>query len=179
RHSNSKNLKIDTASAFELQHLARVARRSDGEAELLENPPRLRDLGSIRFGELPAAEPQAVLEADAHVAAHHRRHRGDEHLVAAGAQDRPVVSVAEQACGAALCCGRNCLYAAGSWVGLGSFGLRACGCTIAAPACAAPSAAAAISSGGSGRYGDMLSVWSEPVAAHVMTTLPCASATCE
>src|SRR2546427_2953942 len=96
-----KNLEIDIAAAFQLQHLARVVRRSDGEAELLENPPRLRDLGSIRFGELPAAEPQAVLEADAHVAAHHRRHRGDEHLVAAGAQDRPVVSVAEQAVGGA------------------------------------------------------------------------------
>src|SRR5438094_6251361 len=97
-----KNLEIDIAAAFQLQHLARVVRRSDGEAELLENPPRLRDLGSIRFGELPAAEPQAVLEADAHVAAHHRRHRGDEHLVAAGAPDRPVVSVAEQAVGGAL-----------------------------------------------------------------------------
>src|SRR2546430_3622341 len=47
------------------------------------------------------AEPQAVLQADAHVAAHHRRHRGDEHLVAPGAEHRPQVGVAEKAvCGA-------------------------------------------------------------------------------
>src|SRR5439155_24648015 len=102
RSRRKTNLKSDIPAAFELQHLARVVRRSNGEAELLENPPRLRDLGSIRFGELPASEPQAVLAADAHVAAHHRRHRGDEHLVAAGAQDRPVVRVAEQAVGGAL-----------------------------------------------------------------------------
>src|SRR2546428_6457070 len=102
RSRRRTSLKSHIPRSFQLEHLARVARRSDGEAELLENPPRLRDLGSIRFGELPAAKPQAVLEADAHVAAHHRRHRGDKHLVAAGAHDRPVVSVAEQTVGGAL-----------------------------------------------------------------------------
>src|SRR5213596_2403812 len=80
---------------------------------------------------------------------------------------------------AALIFGRNCLNTAGSCVGLPSFGLRACRCTIAAPACAAPIAAAAISSGVTGRYGDMLGVWIEPVTAHVMMTLPCAAAICE
>src|ERR1044071_1145628 len=70
----------------------------------------------------------------------------------------------------------NWRKSSGSWVGLPSFGLRACRCTIAAPACAAPSAASAISSGVMGRYGDMLGVWIEPVTAHVMMTLPCAAA---
>src|SRR5436190_21948807 len=77
---------------------------------------------------------------------------------------------------AALIFGRNCLNTAGSCVGLPSFGLRACRCTIAAPACAAPIAAAAISSGVIGRCGGMLGVWIEPVTAHVMMTLPWAAA---
>src|SRR5688572_17852623 len=70
----------------------------------------------------------------------------------------------------------NCRNSAGSCVGLPSAGLRACRCTIAAPACAAPIAASAISSGVTGRYGDMLGVWIEPVTAQVMMTLPCAAA---
>src|SRR6266446_6508018 len=74
---------------------------------------------------------------------------------------------------AALTLGRNCLKSSGSCVGLPSFGLRAWKCTIAAPACAAPIAASAISSGVTGRYGDMLGVWIEPVTAQVMMTLPC------
>src|SRR5882762_5145274 len=102
RSSRKSSLKSHIPRSFQLQHVARVARRSDRKAKLLEDPPRLRDLGSIRFGELPAAEPQAVLESDADIAAHHRRHCGDEHLVAAGAQDRPIVSIAEQAVGSAL-----------------------------------------------------------------------------
>src|SRR5712691_6576896 len=77
---------------------------------------------------------------------------------------------------AALIFGRNCLNTSGSCVGLPSFGLRACRCTIAAPALAAPIAPAAISSGVTGRCGDMLGVWIEPVTAQVMMTLPCAAA---
>src|SRR6266849_10690184 len=72
--------------------------------------------------------------------------------------------------------GRNCLNSSGSCVGLPSFGLRAWKCTIAAPAFAAPIAASAISAGVTGRYGDMLGVWIEPVTAQVMMTLPCAAA---
>src|SRR6267143_3954141 len=99
RSRKKNSLKSHIPRSFQLQHLARVVRRSDGEAELFENTARLRDLRGVRLGELPAAEPQAVLEADADIAAHHRRHRGDEHLVAASAQNRPIVSVAEQAVG--------------------------------------------------------------------------------
>src|SRR5204863_4287650 len=74
------------ASALELEHVARFVRRRDREAELLEHAPRLRHLLGVRFRELPAAEPETVFQADAHVAAHHRAHRGDEHLIAAGAE---------------------------------------------------------------------------------------------
>ena len=41
----------------------------------------------------------------------------------------------------------------------------------AAPASAAPIAASAISSGVTGRYGDIEGVWIEPVTAQVMMTL--------
>ena len=59
----------------------------------------------------------------------------------------------------------------GSCVGWPSTGSRACRCTIAAPASAAATAASAISRGVTGRYGDMLGVWIDPVIAHVMMTL--------
>ena len=45
---------------------------------------------------------QAVLEADAHVAAHHHRLGGERHLEAAGAQHRPLIVVAEQLVGGPL-----------------------------------------------------------------------------
>src|SRR5436190_1241386 len=41
---------------------------------------------------------------------------------------------------------------------------------MAAPACAAPTAASAISCGVIGRYGDIVGVWIEPVTAQVMMT---------
>ena len=63
----------------------------------------LGDLLGVRLGELAGADPERVLQADADVAAHRGRHRGDRHLVAPGAEHRPViVLVAEQAVGGAL-----------------------------------------------------------------------------
>jgi hypothetical protein len=73
-------------------------------------------------------------------------------------------------------CGRNSWNSAGSCDGLPSLGFLACRCTIAAPACAAPIAALAISAGVTGRCGDMLGVWIDPVTAQVMMTLPRAAA---
>ncbi len=61
---------------------------------------------------------------------------------------------------------------AGSGEGRPSFGSRACRCRIEAPASAAAIASAAISSGVSGRYSDIVGVWMEPVTAQVMMTLP-------
>src|SRR6266849_7978299 len=66
---------------------------------------------------------------------------------------------------------RNGANACGDWSGLPSLGSRACRCTIAAPASAAPIAASAISLAVIGRCGDIVGVWIEPVTAQVMMTL--------
>src|SRR5213080_4470729 len=66
---------------------------------------------------------------------------------------------------------RNGANACGDWSGRPVFGSRACRCTIAAPASAAPIAASAIWSGVTGKYGDIDGVWIAPVMAHVMMTL--------
>ena len=65
--------------------------------------------------------------------------------------------------------GRNGAKASGVWSGWPVCGSRACRCTIAAPASAAPIAASAISSGVTGRCGDIDGVWIAPVTAQVMT----------
>ena len=52
---------------------------------------------------------------------------------------------------AALICGKKALNSSGSWDGEPSSSLRACRCTMAAPACAAPMAASAISCALTGR----------------------------
>ena len=70
-----------------------------------------------------------------------------------------------------LITGRKRPKASGVWSGLPVSGLRACRCTIAAPASAAPMAASAISSGVIGRCGDIDGVWMAPVTAQVMMTL--------
>src|SRR5882672_7634820 len=77
---------------------------------------------------------------------------------------------------AALIFGRKRMNIWGSCVGRPSAGSRACRCTIAAPALAAPIAPSAISSGVIGRCGDIVGVWMAPVTAQVMMTLPCAAA---
>src|SRR5262249_60271137 len=65
---------------------------------------------------------------------------------------------------------RNGANACGDWSGLPSLGSRACRCTIAAPASAAPIAASAISLAVIGRCGDIVGVWIDPVTAQVMMT---------
>ena len=64
----------------------------------------------------------------------------------------------------------------GLGVGLPSSGLRAWRWMIAAPASAASIDCSAISEGVNGRCGDMVGVWIEPVAAHVMITFFCFAA---
>src|SRR3954453_5102069 len=61
--------------------------------------------------------------------------------------------------------------ASGLWSGWPVFGLRACRCTIAAPASAASTAASAISCGVTGNAFDIEGVWIAPVTAQVMITL--------
>src|SRR5664279_6432100 len=66
---------------------------------------------------------------------------------------------------------RNGAKASGLWSGWPVLGLRACRCTIAAPASAASTAASAISCGVTGRAFDIEGVWIAPVTAQVMMTL--------
>src|ERR1700709_328398 len=66
---------------------------------------------------------------------------------------------------------RNGAKASGLWSGWPVFGLRACRCTIAAPASAASTAASAISCGVTGSAFDIDGVWIAPVTAQVMMTL--------
>src|SRR6185436_12986624 len=66
---------------------------------------------------------------------------------------------------------RNGANASGDWSGRPSLGSRACRCTTAAPASAAPIAASAISLAVTGIAGDIDGVWIEPVTAQVMMTL--------
>ena len=72
---------------------------------------------------------------------------------------------------AALIVGRKCSKSAGSCAGRPSAGSRACRWTMAAPAFAAPITASTICSGVTGRCGDIVGVWIEPVTAHVTITL--------
>src|SRR5215813_24529 len=72
---------------------------------------------------------------------------------------------------------RNGSKAAGVWSGRPSRGSRACRCTMAAPASAAPMAASAISCGVIGMCGDIDGVWIDPVTAQVMMTLRLAAMT--
>src|SRR5690348_1909003 len=66
---------------------------------------------------------------------------------------------------------RNGAKASGLWSGWPVLGLRACRCTIAAPASAASTAASAISCGVTGNAFDIEGVWIAPVTAQVMMTL--------
>src|SRR5262249_56382529 len=65
------SLKLRPVGALQAEHRARVLRRRHLEAEFLDQAPRLAHLLGVAFGELAAADEQAVFEADAHVATHH------------------------------------------------------------------------------------------------------------
>src|SRR3954447_7097821 len=66
---------------------------------------------------------------------------------------------------------RNGAKASGLWSGWPVLGLRACRCTIAAPASAASTAASAICCGVTGNAFDIEGVWIAPVTAQGMMTL--------
>src|ERR1044072_9212064 len=79
------NSETHLAAALEHQDLARLVRGGDLQSQPLDDLPHLGDLRGVRLGELARADPERVLEADAHIAAHRGRHRGNRHLVTAGA----------------------------------------------------------------------------------------------
>ena len=60
------------------------------------------DLIGVRLGQLALAEIEAVLQPDPDIATHLRGHREQAHLVAARAEHRPLVVLAEQLVGDAL-----------------------------------------------------------------------------
>ena len=98
--------------------------------------------------------------------------------VAAGFTRSSTVMVGEPPVVMFTTTGERCLItlrkganASGVWSGRPSCGLRACRCTTAAPASAAPIAASAICCAVIGRCGDIDGVWIEPVTAQVMMTL--------
>src|SRR5439155_21409292 len=94
--------KLRPIGALEPEHRRRLVWRRHLITELLDQAARLRDLLGVACRELAAADIQAVLETDAHVAAHHHRLGGEWHLVAAGPEHRPGIIVAEQLVGSAL-----------------------------------------------------------------------------
>src|SRR2546423_14095161 len=83
--------KPDLVAALERKDFARLVRAREREPEPFHDLARLLDLHGVRLGKLAGPDPQRILEADAHVAAHGGRHGGDRHLVAAGAEHGPVV----------------------------------------------------------------------------------------
>src|SRR5476649_2902302 len=95
-------LECDPVAALELQYLPRLARAGDLERQVLEDAADTADLIGIALGELALADIDRILEPDADIAAHHRRHRHEGQLVAAGGEDRPGILVAEQLVGDAL-----------------------------------------------------------------------------
>src|SRR6185437_2939163 len=99
---NSSRSKRHLISALERKNLARLVGRRDLVAKAFENLAHLRDLLGVRLGEPAGADPERILHADAHVAAHRRRHGGNPHLALPGAEHRPVIVVAQKPVGGTL-----------------------------------------------------------------------------
>ena len=60
------------------------------------------DMRGIRLREFSRAIPEAVFQADSYMPAHSRRHGRYRHLIPAGAENRPLVIVAEEPVGGSL-----------------------------------------------------------------------------
>src|SRR6185437_7538747 len=88
--------------ALQSQNLARIVRCSDREPQPFDDLPCCAHLRCIRLGERARSKPQAVLEANTHVAAHRCRLRRDGQLIAAGAEHAPAVLITEEPVGRAL-----------------------------------------------------------------------------
>src|ERR1700704_2905752 len=95
-------LEGDLVAALELEKFPRLVRTGDLKPKPFDDLADLRHLFGIGFCEAAGADPQTVFEPDPDVAAHRGSHRGDRHLGAAGAEDRPVVAITEQTIGRPL-----------------------------------------------------------------------------
>src|SRR3954463_11650771 len=78
--ARATKLERNPVAALEVEHLPRLVGGGDLERQAGQDFANARDLVGVALGELAAAEPQAVFEADAHVGAHDRRHRDQRQL---------------------------------------------------------------------------------------------------
>src|SRR5271165_1156561 len=100
-NAGKSGLEPDIAGSFQTENRTCFLRRGNLVAKLLEYPTHLSDLFGIRRGQFAAADIEVVLEADAHVAAHHRSLGNERELMATGRQHGPDVIGAEQLVGSA------------------------------------------------------------------------------
>src|SRR5262249_3035367 len=94
--------KCHLVAALEGEDFARLVRGCDLKPETFEDLAHLSDLLGVRFRELAGTDPEGILHADAHVAAHGGSHRCHAHLVGARTKHRPMIIVAKKAIGCAL-----------------------------------------------------------------------------
>lgn len=83
-------------SRVQRQALAGFVRRRNNVAEFPEDAANSSNLVGVRSGEFAAADVEAVLQADADIAAHRRAVHAHRHLMAPRGQHRPFEICAEQ-----------------------------------------------------------------------------------
>src|SRR5262249_31783327 len=90
------SLKRDIVPSLERKHLPRLVRRRNIKRQLVQDRADLGDLSGITLGELALAQVDAVLESNSAMSTHDRAHRHQSHLMPPGAENGPVIAVAEQ-----------------------------------------------------------------------------------
>src|SRR4029079_14524483 len=98
----ARGSKTHAIGSLEAERSAGFVPRRNLVAKLLEDAADLRHLLGIALGELARADIERILEADAHVAAHHRGVGTEIHLVTAAGKHRPIILIAEQTIGGAF-----------------------------------------------------------------------------
>ena len=94
--------KRDFVPTLERQDCAGLGGAGDCKPQPLDDPAHLGNLFGIGLRQLARADPERILKAHPHIAAHGGRLGCDRHLGAAGAEHAPAISVAaEQAVGGA------------------------------------------------------------------------------
>src|SRR5262249_6218436 len=94
--------KCHLVAALEGEDFACLVRGCDLKPETFEDLAHLSDLLGVGCRELPGTDPEGILHADAHVAAHGGSHRCYAHLVGTRAEHRPMIVVAKKTIGRAL-----------------------------------------------------------------------------
>src|SRR6476660_6100525 len=89
-------------AALEREDFARLVRGCGLQPKTFENLAHLSDLLGVGLRKLACSDPEGILHADAHIAAHGGSHRCNAHLVGACTEHRPMIVVAKKAIGRAL-----------------------------------------------------------------------------